>query len=458
MAIYDTGTASLAANGQVTGVGTQWTMPLTLIRVGSTLVFKTEPVQIYTISEITSDTSMAVYNPNGETVPVGTGYAILAHDGISVQGLAQDVAETLRYYQSRETEVSTAVDIFKDFDQDKFSNDVSQVNTQFVEIVTIAAQVSSDASQVSTDKDAAAASASSASTYKDAAAESALEAADYAASLDTQNLLRKDLAFSDLTDKPLARQNIDVYSRMQSDRYENQKQELIAHRGFSLVFPENTMAAMEGSLSLGANALECDISITLDGIPVLMHDENVSRTTNGTGITTQLQSSYVLGLDAGSKFSTYRYAGEPVPLLYDVLLFCKSRGCKIYAELAHLRSTDDASIVVDMVKELGMENLCVLCAADISKLQKVRELDKDIAVGYLIYGEVTDSVIQDGKSLGKCYIQFQAWRASKELLKKLEVAGLQHSLWTLDTPVSARLALSHGFNKFMFNEPIYSFN
>lgn len=107
MAIYDNGTASLAANGQVTGIGTQWTMPLTLIRVGATLVFKTEPVQIYTISEITSDTSMSVYNPNGETVPAGTGYAILAHDGITVQGLAQDVAETLRYYQSKETSIES---------------------------------------------------------------------------------------------------------------------------------------------------------------------------------------------------------------------------------------------------------------------------------------------------------------------------------------------------------------
>ena len=105
MAIYDTGTASLAANGSVTGVGTQWTMPLTLIRVGATIIFKTNPLKIYTISEITSDTSLAVYNPKSETVPAGTGYAILAHDGISVQGLAQDVAETLRYYQSKETSI-----------------------------------------------------------------------------------------------------------------------------------------------------------------------------------------------------------------------------------------------------------------------------------------------------------------------------------------------------------------
>ncbi|WRH07492.1 hypothetical protein [Escherichia phage phiA2-1] len=100
MAIYDAGTASLAANGTVTGVGTTWMAPLTLIRVGATIVFKTEPVKIYTISEIISDTQINVYNPNSETVAAGTGYAILLHDGITVQGLAQDVAETLRFYQS----------------------------------------------------------------------------------------------------------------------------------------------------------------------------------------------------------------------------------------------------------------------------------------------------------------------------------------------------------------------
>lgn len=218
MAIYDLGTASLAANGEVTGVGTRWKAPLTLIRVGATIVFKTEPVQIYTISEIISDTRINVYNPNSETVPAGTGYAILAHDGITVQGLAQDVAETLRYYQSRETEVATAVDVFKDFDQDKFSSDVNQVNTQYGEIVSIGAQVANDAAQVSSDKDSAAASASSASSDKDAAAASAQEAADYAASLDTQNLLRKDLALSDLTDKTLARKNLNVYSINESDK------------------------------------------------------------------------------------------------------------------------------------------------------------------------------------------------------------------------------------------------
>lgn len=128
MAIYDTGTASLAANGSVTGVGTQWTMPLTLIRVGATIIFKTNPLKIYTISEITSDTSLAVYNPKSETVPAGTGYAILAHDGISVQGLAQDVAETLRYYQSKETSIQGLLDFIgqDSFDWPRFEKLANQ--------------------------------------------------------------------------------------------------------------------------------------------------------------------------------------------------------------------------------------------------------------------------------------------------------------------------------------------
>ena len=217
MAIYDAGTASLAASGVVTGVGTTWMAPLTLIRVGATIVFKTEPVKIYTISEIISDTQINVYNPKSETVPAGTGYAILAHDGITVQGLAQDVAETLRYYQSRETEVADAVDAFNNFDANDFNTKVTQVNTQYGDVVAIGAQVSSDATQVSYDKAAAAASAASASADKDAAAASAQEAADYAASLDTSNLLRKDLNFSDVADKYVAVANLDLYTKAQSE-------------------------------------------------------------------------------------------------------------------------------------------------------------------------------------------------------------------------------------------------
>ena len=141
MAIYDLGTASLAANGEVTGVGTTWKAPLTLIRVGATIIFKTSPLKIYTISEIISDTQINVYNPDSETVPAGTGYAILAHDGITVQGLAQDVAETLRYYQSKETSIESLLQFIGQdtFDWPRFEQLANQSTTGAAE--ALASQV-----------------------------------------------------------------------------------------------------------------------------------------------------------------------------------------------------------------------------------------------------------------------------------------------------------------------------
>lgn len=127
MAIYRLGTASLAANGVVIGVGTKWQDKLSLIRVGATILFPKSPGAIGTISAIVSDTELRVMTTNGAVVPAGSDYIILLHDSITVEGLAQDVAETLRYYQSKETEIAGAIDFFETFDWEAFKVMVDKV-------------------------------------------------------------------------------------------------------------------------------------------------------------------------------------------------------------------------------------------------------------------------------------------------------------------------------------------
>lgn len=148
MAIYRTGTASLAANGVVIGVGTKWQDKLSLIRVGATIMFPTVVGAIGTISAIVSDTELRVMTTNGAVVPAGSQYVILLHDSITVDGLAQDVAETLRYYQSKETEVADAIDFFKTFDWEQFK--------------VVADKVTADAAAANASKVAAAGSATAA--------------------------------------------------------------------------------------------------------------------------------------------------------------------------------------------------------------------------------------------------------------------------------------------------------
>lgn len=259
MAIYDAGTASLAADGTVIGVGTTWRQPLTLIRVGATMIFNTTPASIVTIAEIISDTEIRVFNDKGFTAPDGTQYSILAHDGITVQGLAQDVAETLRYYQSRETEIASAVDAFNQFDADAFQQNVTTVNNQSQQVANDAAQVSSDKAVVSADKDSAAASAASAMADRDAAAASAAAAADSAASLDTSNLLRVDMSLSDLTNKTLSRTNLDVYSKGEVDAKTNRIKVFATDFGFGGTREQNEQALYDIYLYLKDSSIPVDL-------------------------------------------------------------------------------------------------------------------------------------------------------------------------------------------------------
>lgn len=125
MAIYRTGQASMDAQGYITGYGTKWREQLTLIRAGATIMFLTNPVKIGVITEVVSDTSIRAITTGGAVV-ARTDYVILLHDSLTVDGLAQDVAETLRYYQGKETEFEHFIEFLQDFDFAKLEDLTNQ--------------------------------------------------------------------------------------------------------------------------------------------------------------------------------------------------------------------------------------------------------------------------------------------------------------------------------------------
>lgn len=150
MAIYRQGQASMDAQGYVTGYDTKWREQLTLIRPGATIFFLTQPLQAAVITEVISDTSIRAITTGGEVVQQ-TNYLILLHDSLTVDGLAQDVAETLRYYQSKETEIAEAIEFFKDFDLDGLKDLVNQVKESAQQVATDRAateQLKNDTKQI----------------------------------------------------------------------------------------------------------------------------------------------------------------------------------------------------------------------------------------------------------------------------------------------------------------------
>lgn len=160
--IYTTGTIAISGN-TVTGTGTNFSAPLSLIRVGCTLIAIGNPVQIFTITEIKSGTELSVTPAANPAIPAGTKFSILLSDSISVDGLAQDVAETLRYYQGKETEIAAAVEWWEDFGGD------GQMDQLLADIRAETAQSTANAQKTESDKNAAAASKTAAANSATAA-------------------------------------------------------------------------------------------------------------------------------------------------------------------------------------------------------------------------------------------------------------------------------------------------
>ena len=158
--IYTTGTIAVSGN-TVTGAGTEFNAALSLIRVGCTLIAISDPVQIFSITKVKSATSLSVTPAASPAIPAGTKFSILLSDSISVDGLAQDVAETLRYYQGKESEIADAVEFFSD-------------NKDVISASKLASQSATTATNAAT---TATSAADSAKTYRDAAHEYANQTA-----------------------------------------------------------------------------------------------------------------------------------------------------------------------------------------------------------------------------------------------------------------------------------------
>ena len=100
---------------------------------------------------------------------------------------------------------------------------------------------------------------------------------------------------------------------------------IFAHRGSKGTHPENTLASFKEAVRVGSDGIELDVHLTKDGQLVVIHDETVDRTTNGTGEIRTLTLAEIKELDAGSWFHN-KYAGEKIPTLEEVLLLLTELG------------------------------------------------------------------------------------------------------------------------------------
>lgn len=128
---------------------------------------------------------------------------------------------------------------------------------------------------------------------------------------------------------------------------------IIAHRGGGVLAPENTLAALRYSRNLGFEAVEFDVKLTADDVPILFHDDTLERTTNGSGPVSDMLFDVVTQLDAGSWFGN-EFAGEPVPAFAAASALCKETGLWANIEIKPCRGREHETgrVVARMAKLL----------------------------------------------------------------------------------------------------------
>ena len=159
---------------------------------------------------------------------------------------------------------------------------------------------------------------------------------------------------------------------------------VIAHRGASVYAPENTIAAFRLAAEFGADAVELDAKLTVDGKIVVHHDRTLDRTTTGTGPIKDRSLEELQHLDAGSHFNL-SYAGERIPTLNEVFRTVANR-LLINIELSNYSDPFDRlpEAVVKLVQEFGLEKRVLLSSFNPVGLLKVRKLAPEIQLGLLV--------------------------------------------------------------------------
>ena len=118
---------------------------------------------------------------------------------------------------------------------------------------------------------------------------------------------------------------------------------VIAHRGASAVAPENTLIAFQEAKNTGCNWIEFDVELSKDGIPVIMHDERLNRTTTGRGAVDSFTLKELKKMDAGS-YKAAKFAGQSIPTLKETLDFIRENHMHANVELKSIRGNSNQDV------------------------------------------------------------------------------------------------------------------
>ena len=221
---------------------------------------------------------------------------------------------------------------------------------------------------------------------------------------------------------------------------------VVAHRGGGAAAPENTLAAIRVGAEMGFRGVEFDVMLAGDGVPVLIHDETLERTTNARGAVSARSAAELARLDAGG-WKGQRWTGEPVPSFEQAVHLCRERDLWVNVEIkpakGYERRTGEAVARAARTLFQGAPLPPILSSFSPLALAAAREAAPELPRGLLL-GRIPPQWREIARDLECVAIHCNHRALTRALARSMHDAGYAILCWTVNDPRSARRLLGWG--------------
>ena len=227
--------------------------------------------------------------------------------------------------------------------------------------------------------------------------------------------------------------------------------EFLAHRGGGKLAPENTIAGLQCGLDHGFRAVEFDVMLARDGVPVVMHDPYLGRTVAGSGNVFDYDAAELVAMDAGSWFGP-RFKGEPVPLFTQFVAFCKAHAIWMNIEIkpAPGFEAETGTVVAELTRamfglEIARDDAMVplLSSFSAAALAAAQQAAPDVPRALLLDVLTPDWEAQ-ARALAAVAIHTNQKYLTAALAQQVRHAGFGLFCYTVNDPLRARELLAWG--------------
>ena len=226
-----------------------------------------------------------------------------------------------------------------------------------------------------------------------------------------------------------------------------------AHRGFSGRYPENTMLAYEKAIAAGCDGIELDVHLTADEELVLIHDERVDRTTDGTGFVGRMTLAELRALDASAGFRG-QYGVNRIPTLREYFELAKAAGIMTNIELKTGVYTYPGieAKVLEMIDDFGLREKIVISSFNHYSVKRMQVLAPDMTYGLLEESRVI-GLPDYTAAQGVQAVHPEYHMVDEEFMAAARGHGLAVNVWTVNSEYAMNRLAALGVDMMIGNYP-----